>query len=1088
MPVNVKYQLDDQGRFVIEDYNRSKCFSNFFPGIAGIWGIPMWAFYVNRGQAIASFGIESKDKAILEFQPANRAYRQTSLQGFRTFLKIKDGDKNYYWEPFQNGLKGTEFQRQQTMLISPHDLTLREVNVDLGITVEVNYFTIPEESYSGLVRQVVLRNHSKKNYEIEIVDGLPVIVPYGLSDWLGKHLSRTLEAWTKVTNVDQGAPYYRLAVEVSDTSVVKHIEEGNFFFSFDAADGKLLTPVVESALVFGAICDFSLPSEFLEKGIDPEHKQHTANRTPSAMAYGRWKLPAAGSRTLFSIYGNGAQESAVNQVAKQVRQKNFISEKSGRNAALIAGIRDYALTHSASREFNLYAGCTFLDNIMRGGLPISVKTNEGNVSFNVFSRKHGDLERDYNFFTVAPTYYSQGNGNYRDVNQNRRQDVWFNTDCQDSHLVNFLNLVQADGYNPLVVKGTAFVCGEPTQVKDLLNATVAAADQARVQTFLENAFTPGGLYQFLDKNQIQLQVNAKEFFSRVIAIGSKQESADHGEGFWVDHWAYNLDLIESYLSLYPENLQSLVFERKPFSFYHNTHYVLPRDQRYVLTERGVRQYSSVCNGAKEIKPQGPDFRLRVKNGHGPAYQTHLFAKLLCLIANKIASLDPDGIGVEMEADKPSWYDALNGLPGLLGSSICETIEIKRFALFCLQALRQTAFTDSQKISLFEELAAFIFGLNHLLAWENDPLTYWSKSNDIKEQYRLRVREGISGIETELTVGEIQNFLKGVIDRVDKALAAAKTSAGFLPTYFYYEVTEHQVLENGGSGKQPFVRPVKFLRRELPLFLEGYVHALRVEPDPERAKALYTQIRQSPLFDEKLKMYKVNADISSQSEDIGRARVFPRGWLENESIWLHMEYKLMLELLRGGLVEEFYANFKNVFIPFLDARRYGRSILENSSFLVSSAHSDERLHGQGFVARLSGSTAEFLHIWLLMNLGRKPFALDEKKRLTLRFKPLLLAEMFAIDKANLMITDLEGKSRNVELPKNTYAFNLFGSTLVVYHNPLRKNTFGANAAEVKEIVLTYADRRQETITAAFLTASHAVDVRDHKIRRIDVTLK
>jgi len=52
-----------------------------------------------------------------------------------------------------------------------------------------------------------------------------------------------------------------------------------------------------------------------------------------------------------------------------------------------------------------------------------MQTAEGPVSFNVYSRKHGDLERDYNFFMLSPTFLSQGNGNYRDVNQNRRNDV-----------------------------------------------------------------------------------------------------------------------------------------------------------------------------------------------------------------------------------------------------------------------------------------------------------------------------------------------------------------------------------------------------------------------------------------------------------------------------------------------------------------------------------------------------------------------------------------------------------------------------------------------------------------------------------------
>ena len=90
------------------------------------------------------------------------------------------------------------------------------------------------------------------------------------------------------------------------------------------------------------------------------------------------------------------------------------------------------------------------------------------------------------------------------------------------------------------------------------------------------------------------------------------------------------------------------------------------------------------------------------------------------------------------------------------------------------------------------------------------------------------------------------------------------------------------------------------------------------------------------------MYKVNADLSGESWEIGRTRVFPAGWLENESIWLHMEYKFVLELLRCELYEEFYENFRSVFIPFLNPEQYGRSILENSSFLVSSAHFMQRL--------------------------------------------------------------------------------------------------------------------------------------------------
>ena len=104
MTTNKPYYLDDNGVFVIEDYSHAKLFADFFPGVSGLYGIPMWAFYVNRGQAVSSFGIESKDKAILEFQPANKAYRLTSITGFRTFLKVNEGKSEKFYEPFANSL------------------------------------------------------------------------------------------------------------------------------------------------------------------------------------------------------------------------------------------------------------------------------------------------------------------------------------------------------------------------------------------------------------------------------------------------------------------------------------------------------------------------------------------------------------------------------------------------------------------------------------------------------------------------------------------------------------------------------------------------------------------------------------------------------------------------------------------------------------------------------------------------------------------------------------------------------------------------------------------------------------------------
>lgn len=66
--------FDENNRYVLEDYDAKPTFSSFLPAVAGVYGKPVWSFYVNRGQAVVSFGIKSKDYPILEFNAANKAY------------------------------------------------------------------------------------------------------------------------------------------------------------------------------------------------------------------------------------------------------------------------------------------------------------------------------------------------------------------------------------------------------------------------------------------------------------------------------------------------------------------------------------------------------------------------------------------------------------------------------------------------------------------------------------------------------------------------------------------------------------------------------------------------------------------------------------------------------------------------------------------------------------------------------------------------------------------------------------------------------------------------------------------------------
>jgi hypothetical protein len=437
--------------------------------------------------------------------------------------------------------------------------------------------------------------------------------------------------------------------------------------------------------------------------------------------------------------------------------------------------------------------------------------------------------------------------------------------------------------------------------------------------------------------------------------------------------------------------------------------------------------------------------------------------MVCVIANKLASLDPSGIGVEMEADKPNWYDALNGLPGLLGSSACETFELKRWLLFLQGALAQLAPEPSTAVPLPEELHDLLTDLRGAL--ERPDEACWNLSAEARERYRERVRLGFSGRERPLAIGELRAFLREGLAKVERGLAKAfDRPRGLYASYFYHEISAYTV----SRDSHPTVTPTRWTRRTLPAFLEGMVHALRLERDhPARARALHQAVKRSPLYDKALRMYRVCDSLDAESQEIGRCRIFNPGWLENQSIWLHMEYKYLLELLRCGLHEEFYEELFAVLIPFQPPRRYGRSILENSSFLVSSAYPDPALHGAGFVARLSGATAEFLQMWLWMTAGRSPFRLNARGALELRLAPLLAKELFDA--------------------RDRFSFRFLGSTDVTYHNPLRRATFGPGGVSPGTVRLTTRLKQEAEFRDGVIPALYADMLRQGLVTRLEVDL-
>ncbi len=1022
-----QYSYDNE-QFIIKNYNKTKTFSNFLPGLAGKRGIPLWTFYVNRAQLISGFGLQDKNHPIHLFHSANKAYETVAMDGFRTFIK----HQNKVYEAF-----AINSNYEQKMIIEPHEVSIEEENSDLNIKIKVSYFGLPNEEFPALVRKLEITNHSKKEIKLEVVDGLAEILPAGVRTDEFKSLSNLLQSWMDVECLEDGFAFYKLRGSTGDSAEVSVVREGNFYVGFDSKG--LITPIADSEIIF--LNDTSkqraLGFELNPVEILKNTKQINQNKVPSAFLPLEITLDSKKSYEVYALAGHTHSLENLYKVLPRVTKMEYIKVKEREAKEVIVELQSDCDMKSNYPEFDAYIKQNYLDNLLRGGYPIQI----GKQIYHLYARKHGDLERDYNFFSLAPEYYSTGPGNFRDVCQNRRLDSLIHREVEWFNVYQFASLIQLDGYNPLSVNGVSYrIDGD--ELNRLIDLHFGSNKDRLVEFFNKN-YSPGDLVNFVERNSIEVLSKESEYLADFINHSSFKIEAHFGEGYWIDHFSYFLDLIESYLAVYPDKFEELYFDKEIFMYYKSPIRILKQEEKSVLIDKGVvRQYKSL----EHLDHKG-DFA-KIGNEY---YRSNLFVKLFVLGLNKFALLDPEGFGVEMEAGKPGWNDAMNGLPGLFGSGVSEAIELKRILDFMLK------FQCVGEVNLPLEIFDLYKALNESFEYEDRVIA--------REKYRDEIFAGLGKKHKAVDYQNIFNSIEKMSKYLnDKLNALYDEFDGLIPTYLTYDVVEYQELPDTSKSHNGYksVKPMKFKRNAISPFLEAPARLLKIDFDKEKLIKLEKKVKESELFDKELLQYKTSVPLDHESYEIGRVIAFTPGWLERESNFLHMTYKYLLGLLKAGLKEEFFRELKTNLVCFMNPDVYGRSILENSSFIATSNNPNPKIHGQGFFARLSGSTVEALNIWLLMMLGKNAFKYVQSQ---LIFKPEPIIEKSFFD-----------KSGNI-------SFNFMKNTVITYHNPEKVNFFGEQVFKKYELI--DSNQQRFTVLGDKISGNVAKSIRNGNFKEIHI---
>eukprot|EP00978_Attheya_sp_CCMP212_P015438 scaffold39860_cov57-Attheya_sp.AAC.3 len=774
-------------------------------------------------------------------------------------------------------------------------------------------------------------------------------------------------------------------------------------------------------------------------------------------------------------------------IAQRITATGFVQYKQTRAREIGDQITMGVETKTANDAFNMHVAQMYMDNSLRGGIPIILGEEDDDATYSnadedgrlkvvhLFSRIHGDLERDYNDFVLQPTFFSQGPGNFRDVAQNRRNDVFFTPRIGSFNVKMFLSYIQADGYEPLSVEGVVFTIDNKEVCDSIATQSVGHADGHRAQLdglskiLCAGPFRPGQIFELMEEQHIDLIISRQLFIDLVAAASELNPMAVYGDGYWADHWTYYMDLIHNYLAIYPDWEEHIMFDES-LPYFFSPVFVKPRSEKYVLSVKfggvgvHVRQLEATIKDEVKIVEQqkilknatgSHDLQYNWKHGNtGGIFKSSPIAKLFLLGAIKFATRDSYGMGIEYEGGKPGWNDAMNGLVGMVGSGMPETYElnvlleyvqstIKKYKLPLIVPFELNDLIDSINLALDELDRRGYKDESVLQTVVPEALfAYWDTVSSAREAYREKVRDEFSGRTIEMSPKSVDQMISRWIQQIKLGQARAmvigthgdgdNSTSGITPTYFSFDVSKWNKTGMANSEGLPLVYPTEMTVGTFPLFLEGPVRMMKTVKSKE-AFAIYRNVRESGLRDEGLSMYTISASLLGQSYDMGRMMAFTPGWLENQSVWMHMSYKFYLEMLRSGLYGTFFDEMRSGgMLPFMRPDVYGRSILECSSFIVSSTFLDPKMQGRGVLARLSGSTAEFLSMWTLMMIGENPFFVDPRtKELRMQLKPVLPLWMFESE---------DVKTQPNDKVNQTLSFKLFSSISVTYHNTMKRDLF------------------------------------------------
>ena len=784
-----------------------------------------WMFISSNGGLTA--GRKNAEYSIFPYYTDDKITELAETTGCKSIFRIQNSNKTHLWEPFSERQAGLyKITRNLYKNEFGNKVIFEEINEDLEITFRYQWNSSDE---FGFVRKATLINNSKENINIDVLDGLQDLLPYGVGSDIQGIRSNLVDAYKKCElETDSGLGIYALSAIIVDKAEPSEALKANLVWSLGLDNPKYL---LSSRQLNNFRRGLSLEQEV---DIKAEKGAYfiNANITLNVRQEKSWLQVANVNQTVSDvtriselIKTNDNLEEVLDK-SIEAGTENLIKLVAASDGLQLSNDPLVNTRHFSNTLFNIMRGGIFDDNysIEKGDFTtylsnankqlfdskkekINILPEKFNLEFIKdlaendsdkdfkrlcleylplkFSRRHGDPSRPWNKFSINTKSEIDGSkildyeGNWRDIFQNWETLAHSYPQFIESMIHKFLNATTFEGYNPYRV-------------------------------------TKGGFdWEVIEEHDPWSYI-----------------------GYWGDHQIiYLLKFLEFIEKHYPSKLVEL-FNDDIF-VYANVPYKIKPYADIVKNSKDTIDFDHKLQAVIDERREkiGADGSL-LTDKKGGAYKVNLIEKLLVTVLAKVSNFIPEG-GIWLNTQRPEWNDANNALVGN-GVSMVTLYYLRRFINF-FEGIVENA--DVNQIQLSDEVASLFNEVVKTLDLNVNILSRKVTDNERKNvldglgnpasDYRALIYEnGFSTKKSSITKSSLLNFFVVTKNYLDHSIRANKRDDNM------YHAYNLMTIENSNEVSVSYLS--EMLEGQVAALSSGYLN-------PKEALSLLDGLKASALF-------------------------------------------------------------------------------------------------------------------------------------------------------------------------------------------------------------------------------------------------